>query len=73
MTFRVTNETQLSQAQQNIQANQARLNQLTNEASTGLKISLPSDDPAGTADILQFNQELAQNTQYQSNATNGTG
>lgn len=73
MTFRVTNETQLAQAQQNLQASQSRLSQLTNEASTGLAIQLPSDDPAGTGQLMQFNQELAQNTQYQANATNGIG
>ncbi len=73
MNLRVTNETQLMQAQQNLQLSSQRLNQLTQEASSGIAITLPSDNPTGAAEIMQIQQELSQNTQYQTNAQNGTG
>ncbi len=72
MSFRVTNSMQLAAAQQNIQSSAARLYQLDQEASTGIAISKPSDDPAGTAQLLQIQQTLARNTQYQRNAADGT-
>ncbi|MDQ1609197.1 MAG: flagellar hook-associated protein 3 FlgL [Microbacteriaceae bacterium] len=73
MSFRVTNETQLAAAQRNLQASQQKLYQLDTQASTGLKITVPSDDPTGTSNLLQVQQQLAQNTQYQRNAQDGGG
>jgi flagellar hook-associated protein 3 FlgL len=73
MSFRVTNETQLAAAQRNLQASQQKLDQLDTEATTGVQINLPSDDPTGTSNLLQIQQQLSQNTQYQRNAQNGTG
>jgi flagellar hook-associated protein 3 FlgL len=73
MSFRVTNETQLAAAQRNLQASQQKLYQLDTQASTGLKITVPSDDPTGTSNLLQVQQQLAQNTQYQRNAQDGNG
>ena len=73
MSFRVTNETQLAAAQRNLQASQQKLSQLDVQATTGLQITLPSDDPTGTSNLLQIQQQLAQNTQYQRNAQNGDG
>ncbi|MDQ1582091.1 MAG: flagellar hook-associated protein 3 FlgL [Microbacteriaceae bacterium] len=73
MSFRVTNETQLAAAQRNLQASQQKLYQLDAQASTGLRITVPSDDPTGTSSLLKVQQQLAQNTQYQRNAQDGTG
>ncbi len=38
-----------------------------NQYSTGKRIEKPSDDPAGTAKVIQLNQLLAQNEIYQQN------
>ena len=43
--------------------------QLQNQASTGLKVSLPEDDPAAVAQVLALQTQAAANTQYQSNIT----
>jgi flagellar hook-associated protein 3 FlgL len=43
--------------------------QLQNQATTGLKISLPEDDPAGINQVLDLQTQAAANTQYQSNIT----
>lgn len=71
MSFRVTDQMQLAAAQRNIQTSAQRLYQLDQEAATGIAITKPSDDPAGTAKLLQIQQTLARNTQYQRNASDG--
>ncbi len=38
-----------------------------NQLSTGKRIEKPSDDPAGTAKVIQLNQLIAQNEIYQKN------
>jgi len=43
--------------------------QLQNQATTGLKVSLPEDDPAAVAQVLTLQTQAAANTQYQSNIT----
>ncbi len=53
-------ETNLLQNQQNV---------LQNEASTGLKVSLPEDDPAAMAQALNLQTDSSANTQYQNNIT----
>lgn len=72
MSFRVTEATQLASAQRNLQLSGQKLAQLDQEAASGLAITTPSDDPAGTANLLQLQQQLAQNAQYQRNASDGT-
>lgn len=72
MSFRVTNVTQLAQAQRNLQASKARLNELNNEAASGLKLTVPSDDPSGTANLLAVQRQIAQNAQYSRNASDGS-
>lgn len=72
MSFRVTNETQLAAAQYNLQLAAQELAQLDQEASTGLAITKPSDDPAGSATLLQLQRQLTRNTQFQRNAGDGT-
>lgn len=72
MSFRVTEATQLAAAQRNLQSSAQRLSQLDQQAATGLAITTPSDDPAGTATLLRLQQQLAQNSQYQRNAADGS-
>ncbi|PJI09822.1 MULTISPECIES: flagellar hook-associated protein FlgL [Clostridium] len=50
----------LSNNLQNVQKYQQQM-------STGEKISLPSDDPYGTTQVMQINEELSENAQYASN------
>ncbi|WIB65563.1 flagellar hook-associated protein FlgL [Curtobacterium sp. MCBD17_040] len=73
MSMRVTNSMQLLQSEWNIQSSKASLATLDNEASSGVKLNLPSDDPTGTANLLGIKQQQAQNTQYQRNAADGSG
>ena len=73
MSFRVTSETQLAAAQRNLQLSAQKLSALDAQAATGLAITKPSDDPAGTANLLQFQQQLAQNAQFARNAGDGSG
>lgn len=72
MAFRVTTATQLAQAQWNIQQSKSRLDTATQQAATEQRITLPSDDPSGTANLLTIQRQLAQNSQYARNATDGT-
>lgn len=72
MSMRVTNSMQLLQSEWNIQASKSSLATLDNEASTGVKLVLPSDDPTGTANLLGIQQQQAQNTQYAKNAADGS-
>lgn len=71
MTLRITAMTQLAQAQQNIQASESRLAAAEQVATTQQKLTVPSDDPAGTANLLSVNAQLAQNAQYVQNADDG--
>ena len=43
--------------------------QLQNQASTGLKVTLPEDNPATMAQVLDLQSQAQANTQYQSNIT----
>ena len=43
--------------------------QLQNQTTTGLKVSLPEDDPTAVAQVLALQTQAAANTQYQSNIT----
>ena len=48
---------------------QNQQNQLQNQVTTGLKVSLPEDDPATMNQVLTLQSQAASNTQYQSNIT----
>lgn len=71
MSMRVTNTMQLMQSQRNLQTSKASLADLTNQASTGIKLNKPSDDPMGTANLLAIKRQQAQSTQYVRNANDG--
>jgi flagellar hook-associated protein 3 FlgL len=44
-------------------------NQLQAEASSGLKLTLPEDDPSGMANVLNLQTNASANQQYQANIT----
>jgi flagellar hook-associated protein 3 FlgL len=48
---------------------QGQQNALQNQASTGLKVSLPEDNPAAMAQVLGLQTDASANSQYQSNIT----
>lgn len=50
-----------------LQQNQERINYLTQQMSSGLRIQLPSDDPIGNVRISRLTREQAMVTQYQDN------
>ena len=50
-----------------IQQNQDRINFLTQQMSSGLRIQLPSDDPVGNVRISRLTREQSMVTQYQEN------
>lgn len=50
-----------------IQQNQERINYLTQQMSSGLRIQLPSDDPIGNVRISRLTREQAMVTQYKDN------
>jgi flagellar hook-associated protein 3 FlgL len=49
---------------------QAQQNQLQQQATTGLKFSLPEDNPSGMAEVLNLQCTSSANQQYQTNITN---
>jgi len=50
-----------------VQQNQERINYLTQQMSSGLRIQLPSDDPIGNVRISRLTREQAMVTQYKDN------
>ena len=48
---------------------QNQQNTLQSEASTGLKLTMPGDDPAGMSQALELQTDSSANTQYQNNIT----
>jgi len=50
-----------------LQENQARINQLSLQLSSGSRIQLPSDDPIGNVRISRLTREQAMVTQYRDN------
>lgn len=71
MLNRVTNLTMSTSAQRTLQAQQAKLAELQDKASTLDKISRPSDDPAATAQALQTRSRIAAAAQYGRNIDDG--
>lgn len=73
MLNRVTNLTMSAAAQRNLQAGQSKLAALQDKASTLKNITRPSDDPAGTANLLATKGQLAAAAQYGNNLSDGNG
>lgn len=73
MLFRVTNQTLMMSAQQNLAASKVNLARMQQQASDLKAIKRPSDNPAGTASSLQVRGEQAAAAQYERNIDNGRG
>ncbi len=72
MTSRVTFGQATTDILQEIQLNYAKIMNLQQQLSTGKRINKPSDDPVGAAEDLQVRTQLAQNTQYTRNISDGS-
>lgn len=55
----------------NLQSNLSAAATLQAQLSSGKKITVASDDPAGSVDLLRLRAEQSRNTQYTRNADNG--
>lgn len=71
--LRVTDQTMSMTAQRALGARQARLATAQETATSGERISRPSDDPSGTAEAMRVRAELAAQSQYKRNIDDGTG
>jgi flagellar hook-associated protein 3 FlgL len=70
---RITTSQLFASSTANIQASKARLSQLTDQSSSGLAISKPSDDPAASASIMKVLNQQSATTQYGTNIGDGLG
>lgn len=73
MLGRVTSNQIYAGGLASIQTSKARLSVLQQQASSGSAISKPSDDPTGTAQALAVRGQIAANTQYATNISDGQG
>lgn len=71
MISRVTSQTQMRTAQQNLQQNMANMSKLQEQASSLKAINRPSDDPTAAAAALSVRAEARAVDQYSRNADNG--
>jgi flagellar hook-associated protein 3 FlgL len=68
---RVTHATVRNSTLENLQTNLHKMSNLQAQMSSGSKIAIASDDPAGTADVLQLQGQQRMLTQYARNADDG--
>ncbi|KGJ79509.1 flagellar hook-associated protein 3 [Cryobacterium roopkundense] len=71
MISRVTSQTQMRTAQQNLQENMANMSRLQEQASSLKAINRASDDPTAAAAALSVRAEARAVDQYSRNADNG--
>ncbi|MGV2884501.1 flagellar hook-associated protein FlgL [Paenibacillus taichungensis] len=67
MAIRVTTGMMSTQMLSNLNRNLNRMDNMSNQISTGRKINKPSDDPVGVTYALRYRAELSSNEQYQTN------
>jgi flagellar hook-associated protein 3 FlgL len=70
--MRITLGMMADQSLRNIQANQARMQTLQDQITSGTQITKPSDDPIGAAQALSLQESLDQATQFGRNIDQGT-
>jgi flagellar hook-associated protein 3 FlgL len=70
---RITTQMTMAQSQARLQASQAQLAKLQDQATSLKNISVPSDDPTGTGQAMSVRNEKAANAQYSRNAQDGAG
>jgi flagellar hook-associated protein 3 FlgL len=56
----------------NLESTYNQLSQTQTELSSGTMLTKPSDNPFGVSEALSYTSELAANTQYQSNVSDGS-
>ncbi len=71
MVARITHSTIQRATLANLQASLAASAKLQAQMSSGKKISVPSDDPAGAHDMLRLRADQRANEQYSRNVTDG--
>ncbi|NUU18951.1 flagellar hook-associated protein FlgL [Cellulomonas humilata] len=71
MISRVTHQTVQRQTLANLQGNLSAMAGLQAQMSSGKKINLPSDDPAGASDMLRLRGDQRAVTQHARNASDG--
>ena len=71
MIARVTHQTVQRQTLANLQGNLSAMAALQAQMSSGKKISVPSEDPAGASDMLRLRGDQRALTQYARNASDG--
>lgn len=72
MLGRVTQQTVQASSLRNLQSNLGRMASLQAQMSSGTKLSLPSDDPSATSEVMRLNASARQLDQYSRNASDGT-
>ena len=70
--MRVTQNTTANQIMNNLQVIRSRQDKLEQQASSGVKISAPGDDPTTAQQVLQLKSFAASSTQFARNITNAT-
>lgn len=70
--LRVTDQSMSLAAQRALGDRQSRLASAQQTATSGVRISRPSDDPVGTGEALRVRADLAAQSQYQRNIDDGT-
>ncbi|GAB6110689.1 flagellar hook-associated protein FlgL [Desulfomicrobium salsuginis] len=71
--MRVSLRNQYSNFLYNLQSTQSRLMELNMQASSQKRINKPSDDPVGTARVLDYRSSLSAINQYRANIDTATG
>ena len=65
--MRITDKMNQNQVMKNIQKNRSDLAQFQNQASSGKKITTPSDDPSGATKVLSSRTEIKNMEQFDKN------
>lgn len=70
--MRLSTSWMYQQSVNNMLAQQSALSITENQVSSGQRINVASDDPAGAGQVVSLNHVIAANTQYTSNINNAT-
>ena len=73
MALRITDSVRQATILQDLQNAANQLSQTQETLASGKRINQPSDDPFGTSEALSLSSNLAANSQYQRNVTEGEG
>lgn len=72
MSDRITNSMTDRTVLSNLESVYNQLNTTEEQLSSGTDLTEPSDNPVGVSEAMNYNAELAANTQYQANVSDGT-